>query len=426
MRHAELDVAGAIERHFDAMDPDVKRRVMSLADITTEIAATDALATTRPKAIACMPASLLDEDRLGDALNTLDPTISAGFLGQVAGKPRNPYWTLVSGNTTPSGADNMRSIMNFSPVLERMVEAPRFPLGAYLKVYEPGTPICEVRADLIDVGVELYRRQCKQTGKAPEDIMLMNTDADTRDVMVYEGLPYMDQVVQARERSSAPYLEVYPRLMHAEINEEKAPRMHRLITWRDYMNAKFGFSFAAQYGVNLYGYLDSGGFDRTWDNNEQLKMGEALAARAEATEAKMESIALKGVAAFVSPRRYIIELATGQHMGYGALRVPADGQPVHVSPDTISDLSVEAFKGELAYEVQRIGERGLDKFVTHFMRTDPAKTRAEALDYAYDRVCALVQEEREDAPNTDSMNRIVIRALADFADHVEELKEQAV
>ncbi|HSX32190.1 MAG TPA: hypothetical protein VLF43_02925, partial [Candidatus Saccharimonadales bacterium] len=363
-------------------------------------------------------------DRLGGALDVLDPTQRQGLMGQ-AGTPRSSYWTIVSGNTTPKGIEDVRAMAHFGAVVERLEDAPQFPLGAYLHIYQPGTPICTVRADLNDVSIELYRRQCAQAGTAPEDIMLLNVDADTRDVLVYDGLPYIDQIVRARQQSPAPYLEVYPRLMHAQIDEERAPRMHRLITWRDYVNAKFEFSFAAHYGVNLYGYLDSGGFDRNWDNNEQLQLGDRLAARAEEVGAHMQRVALRGVAAVVSPRRYIIELATGRHMGYGALCVPPDGQPVHVSPDRIEDLSVDAFKGELAYEVQRIGERGLEKFVAEYTHDNPGATRDAALDYAYDKVCGLVQEERIDSPNTDGMNRIVARALADLADHIEDLKGQA-
>jgi hypothetical protein len=254
--------------------------------------------------------------------------------------------------------------------------------------------------------------------------MLLNIDADTRDVLIFDGPPYIDQVVRARRQSSAPYLETYPRLKHAEIDEEKYPRMQRLLDWRDYMNAKFEFSFAAHYGVNLYGYLDSGGFDRNWDNNEQLQMGSAMAARAEAVGTTMRSVALNGIAAVVSPRRYIIELADGKHMGYGALQVPADGKLVHESPRRIKDLSERAFKREIDYEVRRIGERGITKFMAKYMHDNPDASRAHAIDFAFEKVSALVHEERIDTQNTDSMHRTVVRALADFADHVEDLKEQ--
>lgn len=418
----ELDVAGAIDRHFEAMDPGLRNRVADLADLLGQTATTN-LRTILPECLIATPVAMLDETKMDRTIDVLRPSVLEQQGYRIAteagtvGSPEDRYWVTINGNTTPLGAQNDFSMVNFLPVLSAVETEPDFPLAYFPEIYQPGTPICTVRADLADATIELYARQCQEADKLPEDIMLANFDADTRGVYIFgPSKSYMRQLAEARRNSRAAYLEIYPRLGHEEIDEERFPNIQRLIKWRDYMNGKFGFSFAAHYAVNLYGYLDSGGYNRSWDNNEQLQMGRALAARAAETGQRMQSSQLDGVMAVVSPRRYVIDLMSGNHMGYGALKVPADGQRVHVDPAVIQDLSKKDFQREVEYEVRRICERGLEKFAAEYKIANSTASDDEARQPAFERAKALIKEENEDMPKVKGMEQAILRALADFAD----------
>ena len=425
----EVDVMGAITRHFEGMDPEVRGRVVALTEQLGHIA-TERLLSTLPEVILTTPAALLDEDKLGRTMGVLRPGSVGGAeyfgiaMGEgVVGGPDDRYWVTLGGNTTPAGFEDPRAEQHLLPVVEEIDTQPDFALSALFAPYEPETPICTIRADLLDASILLYARQCLAMGKQPEDIMVGNFDADTRGaVLLGTTRSYVRQLADARRDSTAQYLEVYPRLGHQEVSDA-LPNMQRLVQWRDYMAAKFGLSFAAHYMVNLFGYLDAGGFNRQWDNNEQLQMGQALAARAVETGQRMETVVLNRVNMLVSPRRYVIELATGQHMGYGSLRVPPNGQLVHPEPEGgIEDISPTRFREELAYEVRRICERGLERFMLEYGQAHPDPDQQAARDYAFERIEALITDEAEGVAALPGMRPIILRTLAQYGEELEELR----
>lgn len=419
---AEQDIAAAIDGYFERMDASLYDKISVLADQLGEMA-TERLLTTLPECLLTTPVAALDEDKMTMTLNALRPeniTVGMGQFNLEAGSVgglQDSYWVTMNGNTTPKGFQDERAVMNLSPILDVLETEPGFPLGLFLEKYQPKTPICTIRADLNDATIELYRRQYEQLNEQPEDIMIGNFDADTRGVLLMgSNQPYVRQLIDARKQSGAPLLEVYPRLAHQEIDETRFPNMQRLIKWRDYMNTKFGFSFAAHYAVNLAGYLAVGGYDRSWDNNEQLQMGRRLAAHAAETGKRLQSAQLNTVIALVSPRRYVIELANGEHMGYGNLVVPPDGRAVHMLEGQVADLSLKRFKEEVEYEVQRICGRGLEKFATEYTLDNPACSEDEARQRAFEKVQTLIKEENKDMPKIKGMEQTIMRALADFAD----------
>lgn len=154
-----IDVGPSIERHLDAMPPEYLQRTMSGADWAGRVA-TDGFRDIDPKGITIMPVALPDEDKLRHTLDVLR-------------EHSTESWTLIGANATPWALRTRSAYRNLRTIRSYIRAHPQFPLGYFLMSYAPRTPIGMVRADAVNVGIEMYRRHCNAANAKPHDIMVV-------------------------------------------------------------------------------------------------------------------------------------------------------------------------------------------------------------------------------------------------------------
>lgn len=259
------------------------------------------------QAMVTIPVAAHEEGQfIGDTLRT--------YATQRAAPP----FGLALSINYPTGADRQQVARTKDAIFDFTDDFPEVPLTYLEKEYTVGTPIGEIRRDIVNAtigGVALYSFGLKPI---PRTFQIVNADADTRHLSKY----YMKGMHEVSARQPYPELTfTYPSIRNSRSNG-RFPNMDVVVAWDDFLNhhaERYADSHIAM-GLGTYfaadGYAARSAFGETTELLERSRdaVGDALSV-----------LFVPNALATVSARHAYAQLQHGEEVHFEPVRSESGG-----------------------------------------------------------------------------------------------------